>query len=689
MFCINCGQKIEDDAKVCPHCGYSFEEAEETVSNESDTELSSQEVVPEPVQPVQDNSQIFTQKNTEKTGLKSDYPENPPKKNKNIVKILGIVAALLVIAALGVAAFKIFGTGTSKGSKEKAEYPGVYYLKDNELYFSKTDGKKQVRLEDDIYDKWSDSKEYASYSYLRFELSDDGKKIFFVKEIGDDYYADLYYMDAQGKGDAVKVADDVESFKLVGSSKVLFRDDDNNLYISDLKDKTKIAKNVANYNTDESKKYVVWLDTDSNLYYQQLDLKKDKEKLDKDVKYIEGVSSGLGTILYSKYEDEKYEVYVIKNRGDKEKIVGNADNYTAFLDGDKACVYYCKEKGQSAYTIMDFIEDDYPDDANIKEPDIAAYTTYETQNSFWGTYQKEVVDDKYYDELNKYKEKQARDKVRDRFIGKSVDLDEYALYYYEEGSEEEKIESGFVEVMETVKLKDESVILYGKVDPANIQKVKLSKVIENDDFEDEFEKNCCEVIEVIIANGKETAALDFGDESFGDVNVHSDDTNLYVSFFAYDADEEYEDLGTLYSVGTKGKELGVTTKIDTDVESVTSVHGDNVYYFKDWDSDNGEGELYCNGTKIDSEVSRDAYATKAGVVYYKDYSFGNDEGTLYIYKEGKSVKVSDEVHDFHVYGEKCTAILTDYSSKNHMGDLEIFDGKDKKKIAGDVNAIIF
>lgn len=686
MFCINCGQKIEDGAKVCSHCGYSYEETEETVSQQDAYEPSesSQENVSYTERGISNNVNHYSQDSTERV-----YPTNPPKKNKNIVKILGIVAALLVIAVLGFAAYKILGSNLSSSSDEKAEYPGVYYLKDNELYFSKNDGKKQVKLEDDIYDKWSDSNDYSGYSYLKFELSEDGKKVFFLKEIDNSNYADLYYIDAQGKGDAVKVADDVETFRLIGSSKVLYKDDKQSLYISDLKNKSRISKNVAYFIVDKSQKYVAWCDNDGNLYYQQLDLKKDKEKLDKGVHRIDGVSNGLGTILYSKYDDEKYELYVIKNRGDKEKIVSNADDYFAYLDGDKYCVYYTKDKGQLAYTIMDFIEDDYPDDSTITEPDISAYTTYETQNGFWGPTQREIVDDKYYDELDKYKAKKTRDNLREFYSKRDLDIDEYAIYYLEEGSEEEKIESGYVEIIQDVPFKNEKVLLYGFVDLANIEKVKLSYIVENNDFENEFEKNSLEVLQVKMANGNDVATLEFGEEWFGDISVHYDGNNLYVVYFEMNNDGEENDFGTLYSVGTRGKELGVTEKIDTDVNEVTSVDGDSVYYFKEWDSEDRKGDLYCNGTKIDSEVSRGGYATDAGVVYYKDYDVDSSEGSLYLFNGGKPIKIADEVHSYHVFSEKCIAILTDYSTKNHMGDLEIFDGKDKKKIAGDVNAIVF
>ena len=726
MFCINCGQKIDDDVKVCPHCGFVLEdEQEETPVGETQEEEKPSEektVVIGDTDSVDDAKTVIYTGHEENSGHvnnsvpkeehgkiqdirpkddsipprvdeKPDFdgtesPADDKKSGKKHGAIIGISALIVVIVVLGFVAFNVFGNGFGSKKDDKTEYPGVYFLKDNELHFSKFNGKSQVKLEDDIYDKWSDSDEYGLYAYYGFKISEDEKKIFFITDMdNDDNSGDLVYMSATGNGEVTRISDNVKEFRLVGNNKVLFTDEDDSLYISDLKDKTRISKNVRYYTVDEDDKYIVWLDENDSLYYQPTNLKQEKEKLDKDVSSIDSISDGLERILYRKIEDGKAEVYLMKNRKDKEKIVSNADYAHCFIKNGKACVYYCKDKGDVPYSYMDIIEDDYPDDANMKEPDIKDYTTYENVDSFWGPTTREKVDDKYYDELDKYKEKVQRDSTREYLKKHSIELNETALYYLEEGSEAAKVASGIMEIDSARKLDDDRVLFYYSIDMANVEKIKLSKVIEGNSTESELEDNITEIMKINIVNGKDTAVIDFGDVDIGDIYIANADDKLY--FVLYEkGDTDSDKSGTLYSIGYSGKNLGVANKFASDVNSIVSVKEDKICYSKERDDD-GTFDLYCGDKKVDSEVMTRVSITDAGVLYFKDYESNDSEGTLYLYKDGKSVKIGEDVHMFYAYSDKYVAILTDYSKKNHMGDLEIFDGKGKKKIASDVNAIVY
>ena len=301
MFCMNCGQKISDDAKVCEFCGTPVEgEDEEVVEATSADETPSQEIPIEKVsaeevsadeipasQPVTDNNEpidstasvessepVFSSEPVYNNGpvynnepVNNQEPENnvPPAGSGNVVDpgakpkkgigvILGIVAGILVIGVVGGVLFKFVGGMTSGSKDEDPEYPGVYYLQDNELYFSKYTKSNPKRIDEDIMDRWSDDYDYGGYS-SQFKLSDDGKYIFYgVEGDSDSGYTDfdLCYISTGLKGESKKVAENVVEYKLLDGNKVIFQDDDMSLYISNLKDKTKIAKNVSSFYVDDS-----------------------------------------------------------------------------------------------------------------------------------------------------------------------------------------------------------------------------------------------------------------------------------------------------------------------------------------------------------------------------------------------------------------------------------------------------
>lgn len=703
MYCMNCGKQIDDDSKVCPFCGVPVEVDDEEIRQAEPDHIATEQI---DVEPVHENTQgegaINEEYQNSATSASSETVTpivnmediNEKTKNKNKIKyVLGIMAAVLALAVIGVIGYRFIG-GAS-GSKDKAEYPGVFYLQDNELMFSNYNKSKPTRVDDDIIDDWSDNFDYSLYS-SRFTLTNDGKYIFYGQNLDlSNYSYDLYYTGVNLKKDPVNIADSVTSYKLLENNHVVYLSSDNSLYISDLKDKNRIAKNVSTYYIDDSEKYVLWLDNDDSLYYQALDLKKDKEKLDKDVESILKFSDKFQTIVYSKYDDANYDLYVIKNFGEKEKILGNLDSFSVFLTDNKVSAYFIKSKGEDSYTAFDLIEDDFPEDANMKQPDIKDYTTYTTVNGFWGPTTREEVDQKYYDELDKYNEKKRRDSVRDYYQSQSMGFDDSVIYYYEEGKEEEEVARGILEIVDSFQAEENvPVLIYYYIDFENIEKVKLSDVLENNLTYDDIQKKYFESISSNIARGTEVAKLNLDGMLVDRTYMYDESKNLLCAF-VYEAKDMYNDsadkTGELYTLSAAKGNLGELNKIGTDVDAVKYIQDGMVYYYTDYDTDDNEGTLYCNGEKVSEDVS-DIFIYQnddAAFLYFKDFAVSDPEGTLYAYKNGKSVKVADEVYSCYAYNDKYIAIITDYSTKNHMGDLKVFNGKDNIKIASDVNAIVY
>ena len=641
MFCTNCGKEIADDSKVCGFCGMVIDGALDTDTDGKKIALGN-----------------------------------------TMMKCLKILAILLVVAAVGAVGFRAYKI-INKDDDKKAEFTGVYYLKDNNLMFSKFPGKESVKIDDDIIDDWSDSTQYYT---AQLRLSQDGKYVYYGTEIKSmDYSFNLYRIKTSGKEEPEKISSDVTSYSFCGGDDLLLKDSDSSLYLYDGKERTRIARDVSQYCVDESYNYVLWLDNDNDMYYQPLNLKKDKEKLDKDVISITDWSDKLKSILYVKANDEGTDIYRIQGFGEKEKLVSGAEEYSASLEKDTPIIYYTRSE-DSDISLMDLIDDDYIEDGSITQPNMDDYTTYETVDSFWGTTQREIVDDKYYDELEKYNDKVDRDKQRTRLENQSLGMNEIEIFFCDGDGDDEKIASGIVEIESISSTDNGHFLIYSEYDLDQIKKIKLSQLLENPDRETELEDLFYDIRQVKIAKGSQIADMDFGESKVTSLSAYTGKDVMYV----LDYESEDDDTGILYSVDLNSSNFGMLRKISDDAAGV-GILENKVYYVSDIDPKKNEGALYCGSDRIDNDVYiyRNNQNADAGYLYFKDYDSGDAEGTLYLYKGGSPIKIKSDVHSYYAYNDKYIAILTDYSLKSHMGDLRLFDGKESIKIASDVNTIIY
>ncbi len=704
MFCMNCGKEIPDDAKVCEYCGEPVQDDEEVIGNEAEpvaepapSESASAGPVPAPG-PVPMPVQKAPKPKKEKKQKKAKEPGEKGK--SKLPLILGIIAAALVLLAVVFGAFK-FIRMPGKSSKDKPlPFPGVYFIQDNELWFNKFGRNKPLQVADDLFE----NDDLSNYSYSSsFGISKDGKYIFFAQDYngGDSNPVyDLYYMKADGKGDAKRIAKSVKYYRILDDNRILYVDEDMDLYISNLKDSTKVGKELASiysFYLEENQKYVLWRDSDNTLYCQQLDLKKDKIKLDRDVTGVPIYTANLKTIVYSKSDGISSDVYMIKNFGEKEKLLSNVDSFRAYMVNDKVNIYYAKTKDDSSVSVMDFIDDDLAaEDKLLKEPDIKDYTTYTTVNGWFGPTTREEVDDAYYDAVEKYNEKLDRDYWRESLQNQTVGLSEGAIYYYVEGKEEQKVDSGIIDMKGTYQAENEvAVVLYGLVDIDNIEKAKLSEVLEDGYDYNEISTKVLESTQLKMAKGTKIVDVSLGEDAIYQESGMISESKGTIYIFARESEDadDWSQPGELYSVNISSGRLGQASLIDSDVMYTYGVFSDQLYYGVDYDEDDETVTLKVEGKEIDQDVAWISVSQTpfSGVfAYYTDYdNEKKQEGTLNIYKNGKSYKVADDVHSFHVYNDKYIAVITDYSSKKLSGDLGLYNGKDCKTIATDVSLIVY
>ena len=112
-----------------------------------------------------------------------------------------------------------------------------------------------------------------------------------------------------------------------------------------------------------------------------------------------------------------------------------------------------------------------------------------------------------------------------------------------------------------------------------------------------------------------------------------------------------------------------------------------MYYLKDL-NDRSVGELYCNGENVLTDVMYNSLASVPGQQRgsLPDGSGQKWEatGTLTLLKKGKDEDLADGVGQYHAFGEKDIAMLSDYSTSRMRGDLSYYNGKETYTIDTDV-----
>lgn len=749
MFCSNCGFEMEEGTIFCPNCGTKLddgfavtpedeektfllepeasqeqtqsetqsegeekaleeepadgnkkeqEEAENEASAEAGNENDKAEVSNEIMVQTVYCSQCGSANSTNDTfcqncGMRlGDYDASDvidsDKKTKKKVNWLfvGIGAACIAILLLAGFAIKkgVFTGGAKKG--KAVDY--LVYLKDNELTMAKV-GKYEPKT---VTEKFFDDEDDASmsrYVYSLVSYSKDGKYIFYPSKLeydNDDSF-DLYYrLIGKDKAQEEKIDSDVIEYALFDNNKVVYikDSDDRKLYIYDGKESQKIASDVNSFTISDDGKMVLWRSTsedDTKIYVQDTQLKKDKIKLDSDIDAILDYSENFERIVYKKND----KLYVMENLNDKESIASDVDSVKVEdIDGDMK-IYYTKLEDTQTLCKYDFVDDDLlSQDEKIQEPLLSDYQTITYVDSFWGTKEKIETDDAYYDAQEAYSEKLQRDYWREN-LKMEEELGVIELYCYDHKSGES---TKLFEGIDDFSSVSYNMTAFYYVDSEKLaNSVKFSDIAENGgEFPDSMGKKISEALSIVYLYDGEMYEIEMPEEDLGREQELS-----FRSFqkgqILYALVEEYDDdwMYTIYAYdyGSKNAKWEL---VGEEVAGLLYMNEKDICYVND------EEDLYYNGEKIDSDVHtyEFSWCGDGNFLYYTDVNKDGDEGTLKFYKDGESVKISDDVA---LGSTKCfymdyVAFLTDYSFKKNYGDLNVYDGKEVIKVDDEVTAII-
>lgn len=737
MFCLNCGAKLEDDAVFCYNCGVRLEEKTEMIDEQSplpeeqnpvsDENTAGKEtleegtaadeaVISEPVagasvteepetaasaieEPVAEQVKekeaplanapniIFcfncgaqntskdrfcsacgtplnnTAKNDRVQTAGSGVGTNVPKKRatKKPWKILAI--AVVVIGAI-----LLFTSSFNK--KEDS----ILYIKDDSLMSVAVGKSKTKEMLSDF-----ESDEGQAYAVC---LSEDGKYLFYPDDM--DTYGDSYelrYIRTDKKNaDDEKIASDVDRYSVLKNNRVVYLTSSDALYIHDLKDKEKVDADVSTFWISEDEKQILWLCDDGDMYIQDINLKKEAEKVSSNVSNVVDVSPNFDYVIYSKDED----LYVLKNGKDAEKICSDYESAYAEAYDDGYEIYYVETEEDTAGVLADYVVDDMEKtDKAISKPDISDYETEIEKPSFWGNTITTEVDDAYYDLMDQYDAKVERDNIREYLSSTEMSVTNVAIFYLTDKIEKTKIAEGIIDTsyMHRNVEGNQSFLTYLYC-PEDIEKVKLSDLYESSDYyylEEDITKQLKDNQYVMLLVDGKTYETGLSADNFSTYRINPDKNCIYYV--------DSEDDCTLY-IESYGKNAGEREKIDDEVSEIMDFNNGKVYYLKDA-NDNGEGDLYCNGERIAYDVYRCIVDSNDNdLLVATDYSDKHNSFTLCKFKGGKMKKIADDIYaQDSIENEDGTwYFLQDY---RETGDLVYYNGRNIKVIDTDVSQIIW
>lgn len=663
VTCPNCGAINRTDTLFCVKCGA---------------------MLSQPVSGTQGNGSQPAEQST----ISPSHRETKKGGGKKIVIGTAIAAAMVAVAAVLILVLKS-GISLPSGSGGRTAKALVYY-KDDEQYIYLNNSKKPYFVTED-----------GNY---QISLSGDGKYVYYLELDRDGDTGTLYYkkVNSEDKGTELDAKINAyASIEVLPNGNVLYiRKGD--LYIHNLKEKTKLASNVDYYQMSGDNKYVI-CECDSNVVIQDIAMKKDSIK-------IKNISIGsiiykdddLSNIVY--WEDENLYHYV--NLTDRNKIDSDVSMTTR---GKSDTIYYYTEDKDKSYTLYELAKDDVDDeydygywwckseleDMTIKE---AQYTIFEysvgKQKSEKLVEVKDLIFDGYYSYQTIDNQFMVNDNGDYAVIYFNADLSNLfkvsdALESYNDGTLE-----GFI--IDELEQALEWNLFY---------KGSTSVIAKTDEVEGIF---------IDAAINEKTDEIYLAALDYDTYELDSSYHNLYACAYT-DKDKScryiVDDLvgwkqsndGIYYMCQKNGKDEGELylngMEIDDDVYDFDKADFDprnGCFYVKDYDSDDYEGDayFYINGKtfKVDQDVyvyDRVVYMNDGGILYWTDYDIDDSEGTLNLYRDGKSVKIADDVYRrrYALLDNDKFAYIKDWNSKKSKGDLFIYNGKDSIQIDTDVTSM--
>lgn len=630
MFCPNCGNQVEDGSRFCGFCGNRFG--------------------PRPMAPVQEtpvqqftqaeNDAFFTQEEQVPVTYAAPVPANTgnaPGKFKlpalRLSKKSLIIGGAAVAAVILLVLIVVIASLSSGGSEPNY----ALYIKDSQVYYNALSGKESAQVTEDLTDGEdvdnSDLHKAADELGEAMHLTEDGKTLFYMDEIGDN--ATLYCRSVANFNKApVEIASGVEEYVVCDGGKLVFYLKGGTLHRCKSpfgkENDEKIARDVYEFDVTKDGDYILYENEDSVFYVIH---KGEEEKVGSDIE-IEYVGDK-GTVYY-KDGDRLYAKAVGQK---KEKLLSDVDSVFGF--SEDGTFYFTRD---AEMTLADFFED----------------------NSEYEYWMKNMADEYlYFDSLHYYNGKEE------------ILLAETCRGYKTQYSD------------------DSIALCYSAADISTLEELSYLALEKLSDMDKYYYSSVYDVAEIMVEDALDDVTMNcvviggtvsqVDVENVGSFEYSPDGKTIY---FLCDVDEEREE-GTVYKASVSGQKVGKTEKFDDDVYSKWGFYyvgsSDYLVYYKDVEK--GEGELFVNGASVDEDVylyrSGSYNAQKDTLLFFTDYDGEKGEGTLRAYNGKKASDISDDVYVATILPNGDVVFLYDYNLTKREGTLAIYDGK-TADIADDV-----
>jgi len=705
MICPNCKQNLEDGSKFCFHCGAKQPE----VSVTEPVAPAPAPVAAEPVAPAP----------VAVAPVPPAAPVAAPKKKRGFLLPIILGAAGLVVIAVILGCLLLL-----KGSDDVMM---AYTTEDGELMFLKNLSEKTEAVE--IDDEGAE--------YLLF--SQDGKYVYFVSELENQYTGTLYRMQISKigkKGERPeKIDKDVYPYllRILENGNLLYETRDvggSELFVFDGKESERIAKDYTSFGgVDADEKYVYYIERNYEdytecLYRTTLDGEGKEELLVEDADNIYN-SYQDDVLLYSReeYVDDRsiYTIYSKAVDGKEEKLVeGVASLLDCTVEDEKVSFYYTVYQ-EETYSLFDYVTYDQeasdaastltepamPDKGNDYTP---WYGLYEDENGriYYESYSriKYYLDFESYPDMsdvdvayamaedlyaaayaeyetayNEWYAIEQRKTIAQELKNITSTNSYYSLYVYEDGESKEiakralNIKSGYYS----------DIFVYEKTDEVITDKVadvsELEYAYQVYDLMDSQE----ETRRVYYQNiGGVESVLDLEEEEFQVSSVYElNDESVILTL--YDGEDSY-----LYAYTVRDNVLVNGEEITDEYRNLSLNHAEEtLYFFTNVDMEKMEGDLmsYRDGkcTEIASDVSvvymvGEKVYTLSDVEMAREYSYNRSGEFSLLDKKGKAAKIEDDVDMYSVdFCDENTVVFINGQ------DLYIYDGKEARRITRDVN----
>jgi hypothetical protein len=534
--------------------------------------------------------------------------------------------------------------------------PSLFYIKNDMVYYvsGDTTEHKAITLYPYGWSEFYYLLENEDSSRLLYASNIDYNKADFCADLRSFHLRPDYHED-------VKLDSGVNNFTMNQDGSKIFYLKDKELYISTSNKKERIAADVAEFYVSKSGDRLLYRTTNCSLFLYT------EEKASKEIDsnaYLQYASEDLAIILYFK-EDRLY----LQKDGNTPQLIDTGLNVvedTLINVYDDGSFYYLKPKKLLA---ADYVNDDLAtSDAELKEP---KQSDYADQISFTSA-------------QDQYLEKKSRDELRQTLENSDYTVKNVnSLYYYSSGKSTLISDycskawpySGDTSKRRYYRGREKQVLAYTQLKPDKLMLSEISSYADirkyaADDTATKVQQGIC----------IEDKAL--GIFTDGDINQLVYDIKYNRIYYITNYYNK-SNRGDLYYAEFDDSAVSESTLYADKVimyDPYSYIIGDNVVYLKNGKNTSEDFVLYVNNEEIDRKVGGWIYPIKNSDSFVYLSNFGNLKDnyteTLNCYKNGKVIKIADNVTSYCILDENAIAYVTMNAEVGKQ--LFLYDGTDTR-----------